>query len=272
MLFNALLVAGFFVLSLALRSFSSPVLFRLGNLCILATSYLLGLFLTDHFLGGLGCMALWFLFPWIDIIGRIRHLEMPSTRSVTAQAPPSPNRFPALEEITEEIAAEGFAQIEDAGWEYEQQEQFVRVFAHKSEPVRATINMVENEEICFFYVTLCTHGADGRVWYTWNYPFSLTLKYPTHWTIQRIRDSDSFLALLEKHRSLLKRHEVKNAVPASNDASAVTAELEEELKAQVAHNERCGLLLRNDNGLVRYSWKGCCFLWVQFLKEMLRVR
>jgi hypothetical protein len=271
MLFNGLLVAGFFILSLALRSFSSPFLYRLGNLCILATSYLTGYFLFGHYLGGVGCVAIWILFPWIDILGRIRHLEMPSSRTVTAQAPPTESRFPALEEITAEIIEEGFEQIEDAGWEYEQQEQFVRVFAHKTEPVRATITLVENNEICFFYITLCTRGQGERMWFTWNYPFSVTLQCPTHWTIQRIRNADSFISMMETHRALLKRHNVQDAHPASFDAQIVTTQLEEELRAQVAHNERCGLLLRNESGLVRYSWKGCCFLWFQFLKEMLRV-
>ena len=203
MLFYCLLIAGFTLLSMALRSFDHWLPVRLGNLCLLLTSYLLGWLLTGSHFGGAGCVALWFLLPWIDLVTRVRRLEMPVIHTIEAQAPPGSTRFPALDEITEEIELLGFQQVEDAGWSHEEQSQFVRVFSHPKEHVRATISLVENEEISFFYVTLCSRSADGRVWFTWNYPFSTTLKNPRNWHLQRLQEVESFLELMERHRKWL---------------------------------------------------------------------
>ena len=61
-------------------------------------------------------------------------------------------------------------------------------------------------------------------------------------------------------------------MPVSSDALTLTAELEQELRTQVDHNEQCGVLLKIDADLVRYTWKGCFFLWFQYLREVLRLR
>ena len=272
MLFYTLLIAGFALLSIALRSFDHWLPVRLGNLCILCTSHLLGWVLTGSHLGGAACVALWFLLPWIDIVTRIRRIEMPATLTIEPQAPPGPSRFPALEEITEEIELQGFQQVEDAGWSHEQQTQFVRVFSHPQEHMRATINLVENEQMSFFYVTIRSQGTDGRVWFSWNYPFTSTLKTPRHWQLQRLQDVESFLDLLEAHRGWLAAKKVNETTAVSTAPHALTAELEQELRSQVDHNERCGLLLKIDPGLVRYTWKGCFFLWLQYLREVLWLR
>ena len=272
MLFYCLFIAGLALLSMALRSFDHWLPVRLGNVCLLVTSYLLGWVLTGSHFGGAGCVALWFLLPWIDLVTRVRRLEMPVIHTIEAQAPPGSTRFPALDEITEEIELLGFHQVEDAGWSHEEQSQFVRVFSHPKEHVRATISLVENEEISFFYVTLCSRSADGRVWFTWNYPFSTTLKNPRNWHLQRLQEVESFLELMERHRKWLTEQKVTDAVPVSSDALTLTAELEQELRSQVDHNEQCGVLLKIDADLMRYTWKGCLFLWFQYLREVLRLR
>jgi hypothetical protein len=272
MLFYTLLIAGLTLLSMALRSFEHWAMVRLGNVCILCTSHLFGWVVTGSHLGGAACVALWFLLPWIDIVTRIRRLEMPATQTIESQAPPGPSRFPALEEITEEIELQGFEQVEDAGWSHEDQTQFVRVFAQSKERIRATINLVENEHVSFFYVTLRSVGPDGRVWFTWNYPFATTLKPPSHWQLQRLQEVETFLDLLEAHRAWLAAKNVTETTPVSADAHVMTTELEQELRSQVDHNESCGLLLKIDTGLVRYTWKGCFFLWLQHVREVLWLR
>jgi hypothetical protein len=272
MLFYCLLIAGLTLLSMALRSFDHWLPVRLGNLCILLTSHLLGWALTGSHFGGAACVALWFVLPWVDLITRVRRLEMPVDRPIEAQAPPCASRFPALEELTEEIELLGFQQVEDAGWSHEEQAQFMRVFSHPSENIRATISLVENEDISFFYVTLCSRSSDGRLWFTWNYPFSTTLKITRNWHLQRLRDVESFMELIEQHRDWLADKKVTDTIPVSSDALTLTSELEQEIRSQVAHNEKCGVLLKSNPGLVRYTWKGCCFLWLQYLREVLRLR
>jgi hypothetical protein len=271
MVFHLLLTAGFVVLCLALRSISIPIIFRLGNVCMLVASYLFGWTITEHPAGGFFCVSLWFLFPWVDLIGRVRRMQLPAAHAVEAQIAPGSQRFPDLEDLTEEAEAEGFVKIEDCGWDHAGQRHFVRVLSHASEPLRAAINLVEGDGFAFFYLTVSSRTTGGKFWHTWNYPFSLSLKPSPDWNFQRLREVDTFLALLEAHRAWLKSNNVTDAAPATKDADALTAELEAEIQTQVSHNLKCGVLLNAGEGLVRYSWKGCLFLWFQFLRELVRL-
>lgn len=270
MLPDFLLVLGFAVISLALRGSGLPLLHRLGNLCVLFTSYLLGWKLTGSRTVGIVCSSSWLLFPWIDIVTRVRHIQMPTDRPLLSQAPPGSTRFPALSDLTEEIEAEGFEQAEDAGWDHEEQRQFVRLFVHATQNIRATINLVENEHVSFYYLTLCSRTADGKLWCTWNYPFSSSLKPSPNWRIQRLRQANAFLELYTTHQSWLARSNVGAITPLSSEPAQLTAEIEQELQSQVAHNLHCGVLMKAAEGQVRYSWRGCFFLWTQFLRDLIR--
>lgn len=272
MSFEILLTAGAVVLSLALRSFEHPLLFRLGNACMLLATYLLGFFLTRNQPVGILCASLWFLFPWIDILTRVRQMRLPKKRPITTQHPPNSSRFPALEELTEEAEAEGFFVVEDAGWDHEGQRHSVRLFSHAHEPVRASINLVESEAFAFFYLTISSKTLDGSSWHTWNYPFSLSLKPAPSSKIQRVPDNYCFLEMLEAHRSWLKINNVTNPAPIPSEPEVITAELETEMYAQVLHNLNCGVLTEVSEDLVCYSWKGCFYLWFQFLKEFVRLK
>jgi hypothetical protein len=272
MSFAILLTAGAIVLSIALRSFEHPVLFRLGNLCMLAASYLLGFFITGHHAVGILCASVWFLLPWVDILTRVRRMRLPKKRTVKPQHPPNSSRFPSLAELTEEAEAEGFFVVEDAGWDHEEQRHSVRLLSHSHEPVRAAINLVEGEEFAFFYITVSSKTTEGVFWHTWNYPFSLSLRPSPKCKIQRVSDSQSFLEMLESHRYWLKVNKVTNPEPIPAEPEAITAELESEMYAQVVHNLNCGLLLEIDEHIVAYSWKGCFYLWFQFLKEFVRLK
>lgn len=271
MVFHLLLTAGFALLSFALRSISVPFLFRLGNLSMLVASYLFGWTITEHPSGGIFCVSLWFLFPWIDLIGRVRRMQLPASHAIESQIAPGSQRFPDLAELTEEAEAEGFVNIEDCGWDHGGQRHFVRLLTHPTEPFRAAINLIEADEFAFYYLTISSRTLEGKVWHTWNYPFSLSLKPSPDWKFQRRREVNSFLELLEAHRDWLKRNSVTNCMPAPKDADTLTAELEAEIQSQVAHNLKCGVLLTAGEGLVKYSWKGCFFLWFQFLRELVRM-
>lgn len=271
MVFNLLLTAGFAVLSLALRSIAIPFVFRLGNLSMLVASYLFGSTITEHPSGGIFCVSLWFLFPWVDLIGRVRKMQLPASHAIESQMAPGSHRFPDLAELTDEAEAEGFEKVEDCGWDHGGQRHFVRLLSHPTEPVRAAINLVEGDEFAFFYLTVTSRTTDGKLWHTWNYPFSLSLKPSPDWKFQRLREVDGFLQMLEAHREWLKRNHVTNAAPATKDADTVIAELQAEIQTQVTHNIDCGVLQNAGDGLVRYSWKGCFFLWFQFLRELVRL-
>ncbi|MEI6714614.1 MAG: hypothetical protein WCO60_12730 [Verrucomicrobiota bacterium] len=270
MLADVLLILGFAVISIGLRGSETPFLFRLGNLCVLVTSYLLGWKLTGIHFVGFSCASSWLLFPWIDIVTRVRHIQMPTDRHLRTQAPPGASRFPALSELTEEIEAEGFQQVEDAGWNHEEHRQYLRLFVHPTENVRATINLVENEHISFFYVSLCTHSVDGTLWCTWNYPFSSSLKPAPNWRLQRYREANAFFDIHAAHLAWIQSSRAAQAKPISTDPAELMAEIEGELLSQLTHNLNCGVLTKADEGQVRYSWRGCFFLWTQFLCDLIR--
>ena len=270
MLSSLLLILGCIFICVALRSSGHSFLFRLGNLGILATSYLLGWKLTGYrSIGGL-LASCWLLFPWIDIVTRVRNLQMPADRPLHPQAPPGPSRFPMLSEITEELETEGFQPIDDAGWDHEDQRQFVRLFVHPDKHLRATLNLVESPELSFYYLTLSSRSNEGTLWLTWNYPFSSSLKPSPNWKIQRLRGASSVPDLLEAHHHWITRSKAGPLRPIENDPEKLRTEIEHELQSQVEHNVACGVLLHGEPGLVRYSWRGCFYLWSQFLRDLLR--
>lgn len=270
MLANLLLILGCAVISIALRGTGSPLWFRVGNLCVLGTSFLLGWRLTGNKLIGAFCASSWLLFPWIDIVTRVRNMQMPSARPLRPQAPPGSTRFPMLGEITEEMEAEGFEHLQDAGWDTDEQRQFVRLCIHPTLQIRATINLVESPEVSFYYITLSSRAADGTLWLTWNYPFSSSLKPSPNWRIQRLRGAHGFLELNEAHLDWIHRLNAGALVAVEPDPEKLIAEIEHELQSQLDHNLACGVLTTGDPGLVRYSWRGCFFLWTQFLRDLLR--
>jgi hypothetical protein len=270
MLSTLLLLLGCLFVCVALRSSGHSLLFRLGNLGILGTSYLVGWKLTGYrSVGGL-LASTWLLFPWIDIVTRVRNLQMPADRPLHPQAPPGPSRFPMLSEITEELEAEGFESIDDAGWDHEDQRQFVRLFIHPNLRLRATLNLVESPELSFYYLTVSSRTSEGGLWLTWNYPFSSSLKPSPNWKIQRLRGACTVPALLDAHQDWLDRLGAPALMPVENDPDKLRAEIERELHSQVEHNVACGVLLHGEPGLVRYSWWGCFYLWAQFLRDLLR--
>ncbi|MEY2597762.1 MAG: hypothetical protein RLZZ142_21 [Verrucomicrobiota bacterium] len=270
MLSNLLLLLGCIALTAAFRRCESQHLQRLGNLGILLTSYLLGWKLTGHHAVGILAGLSWLLFPWIDIVTRVRNTPVPSDQPLRSQAPPGPYRFPSLNEVSEEIEAEGFEHVEDTGWDHHEDRQFLRLFVQPVSKMRATVNLVESENISFFYVTLCTKSSDGILWCSWNYPFSSSLKQAPHWRIQRVRHAQNFHQLLSAHQRWLRQSQAAPALAFQNSPEELTAEIQADLHAQLEHNLRCGILQRRADNAIHYSWRGCIFLWLQFLRDMLR--
>jgi hypothetical protein len=48
-------------------------------------------------------------------------------------------------------------------------------------------------------------------------------------------------------------------------------EIQKDLRAQIAHNLATGVLTQNAAGEVRYSWRGLFFIWMQFLRDLVRL-
>jgi hypothetical protein len=272
MLSEFFLFSGLLVLSLGLRSIQHPLVFRLGHLGLVATTYLFGYRIGGHHAWGTGLASIWFLLPWVDILGRVRRTQLPIARAFSTQPAPGSRRFPQLEEMTQEVEEEGFMQVDDFGWNHGEQRHSMRVFAFPAKRMQATIHFIESADADFFYVSITSRHTNGEQWTTWNYPFLLSLKPAPTWHLQNRADAENFLQLVEMHEVWIQRFAFTDWTEVPVDAALVLRQIETETSALVSHNLKCGVLAHGEEGMVRYTVRGCFFLWLQFLRDLMGAR
>ncbi len=271
MLSDFLLILGVLALTLALRSFRHPVLQKLGALGIFATSFLLGWLFTGSWLVGLCLSASWLLLPWLDLLTRIRKLTLPLDRNLRHKAPPNSHSFPALGELTEEVEGEAFEHVDDSGWDWDEYQQFFRLFYKGDERMQAAICLVDQQDVAFYYLSISSRAKDGIIWTTWNYPFSYSLQLAPQWRVRRLRGDLSFLQLLENHRHYLHQHGIGIDQLEELDPGTIQEEIQKDLRTQISHNVATGVLTKESGGGVRYSWRGVFYLWIQFMRDLVRL-
>ena len=270
MLFPILLTLGVAVLGFALRTFQHPIFQKLGALAILATSFLLGWFLTGHVAAGVACSLSWFFLPWLEILTRIRKLRLPLEKKLRPKSPPSRDDFPWLDELTQEIEDEGFLHLDDTGWDWDDCQQFFRLFYKSEDRSQSAICLVDQDGMGFYYLSVSSRAKDGTVWTTWNYPFSNSLKRVPRLKINRVRGSQSFLQLHASHRAFLLKNQVTTEQLVELDPDAIPLDIQNDLRAQIAHNLNKGVLTPAGEGHIRYSWRGLVYIWFQFLRDLVR--
>ncbi|MBV8142158.1 MAG: hypothetical protein JOZ60_08960, partial [Verrucomicrobia bacterium] len=269
MLSSILLILGVAVLGMAFRSFDHPIAQRLCVLCLLGVSFLLGYLPSGNWAVGLAVATLWIFLPWLEILTKIRALRMPLERELAHKNPPGRDLFPNLDDLTEEIERQGFELVNDLGCDWDAQHQFLRLFHRPSDQTQAALCLVDQGNIAFYYISLVTRLLDGRVFTTWNYPFSYSLKFLPQTHIQRLRSTASFIAMCEAHQHLLSRNKISvDAIP-KLDPPQLQALLQQDLTAQITHNVRAGLLAQVDKQQVRYTWRGMFYLWFRFLWDFV---
>src|SRR5215472_12173337 len=268
---SILLVLGVAILGMAFRSFHHPVTQRLGIICLLITSFLIGYLPSGNWLAGLAVASIWIFLPWLEILTRIRALRMPVERELLYKAPPDRDVFPRLDELTDEIQQEGFELVNDVGCDWDAQRQFLRLFHRGKDQTQAALCLIDQGEIAFYYISLMTRSLDGQVFTTWNYPFSYALKFLPQTHIQRVRPTLSFHAMCGAHRLLLSRNEVTVDTVLKLDPRQIQELLQQDLSAQITHNVNAGLLERVDAQQVRYTWRGMFYLWFTFLLDFVRL-
>jgi len=271
MMSDLLLVFGVAVLSAGLRTYDHPVLFRLGNLGVIVTSFLAGWLLGQSVVMGCVLAVSWLFLPWLEILTRVRKMRLPLDRALVPTSPPSRNTFPNFSEVTDEIEREGFEYLQDIGWEHEGHRHFYRIFRDEAGTVQATISVSEQDEMAFFYLSLTSRTSDGRVLTTWNYPFAYGLKLEPHLTIKRFNSPGPFAAMLEAHRELLAREKVTPAELLHQEPEALVDGMERDMRAQISHNLSAGVLQKEDGSMIRYTVRGMFFLWLQFLRDFVRL-
>ena len=271
MLFGLFLTLGVAVLSVALRSYQTSFAQKAGAFGILLSTFLAIYFASGSWIAGLvGAMA-WLFLPWLEILTRIRALRLPKEKTLRPKTPPSSEVFPTLNEITREIENEGFAHVNDAGWDWEDYKQFFRLFYKEEDRAQATICLNEQNDLSFYYLRISSRAKDGTIWTTWNYPLSYGLKLTPQFRINRQRPDQSFWQLYQSHKEYLRLNQVEISVIDSMDEDRIRAEIENDLREQIAHNIAKGVLKPANESEVKYSWRGMVYLWCQFLLDLVRL-
>lgn len=270
---NLLIVLGVWVAGHALRTFNVRMVRRLGALLYLAATYLAGYFLMDgSHAAGVAAVAGWFLLPWLEIILRVRAMRLPINKTLSNRFPPSRDEFPHLRELTGEVEEAGFEMVEDTGWEGGEVRQFLRLFYMPEKRVQAALSLNQQRGAAIVYFSLTTRAADGRMWTTTDYPFSNTMKQPPGVEVQRVPWAGSISALLEAHTAWVERHGLQLPGEAVDvDSTTLTERLSGELQHQIRHNLSTGIITESGEGTFRYSWRGCFYLWRQFVKDMVKL-
>ena len=255
---------------MGLRSFTHPVLFKLGSFCILGTSFLVGFFITGRWETGLLFAGSWLMLPWLEILTRLRRARLPMVKPLHHQYPPSRDLFPDLSELTQELKEEGFEEIDDAGWDWENHRQFFRLFYKSDERLQASICLVNQGDVAFYYLSFSSRGGDGISWTTWNYPFSYAMKFAPQFRTNRLWGDHTILEMVASHRDFLAKSDVSLDRLTVSDPEQMQISMQRDMEHQIAHNIAAGLLLPLEEGTVRYTWRGLLFVWVQFLRDFVR--
>ncbi len=271
MLSHILLILGVLVMSFGLRTFNHVLAQKLGALGIVATSYLIGWLLSGHWQVGLMCAASWLLLPWLELLTRVRRLKLPIEKDLRPKTPPNSETFPTLGQLTEEIEGEHFEYLADAGWDWDDYEQFFRLFYKPADRTQAAICLIDQQHVAFFYLSISSRAKDGRIWTTWNYPFSYSLRLVPEWRVNRLRGDKTFFEIYESHKNFLSRNAVHLDDLAPLEPEDIQEEIQKDLRTQVAHNIASGVLTQDGAGAVRYSWRGLFFIWCQFLRDLVRL-
>lgn len=271
MLFGLFLTLGVAVLSFALRSYQTSFAQKAGAVGILISTFLAVYFLSGSWVFGLIAAMSWLFLPWLEILTRIRALRLPKEKALRPKSPPSTDVFPALNEITREIENEGFAHINDAGWDWEDYKQFFRLFYKEEDRAQATICLNEQNDLSFYYLRISSRARDGIIWTTWNYPLSYGLKLTPQLRINRQRPDQSFWQLYQSHKEYLRLNQVEARGIAALDEDRIQTEIENDLREQIAHNVEKGVLKSANEKEVRYSFRGMIYLWCQFLLDLVRL-
>jgi len=260
------------VLALALRTFTHPLLRKSGAALVLVVSYCSGLMLLKSHLGGVAAVVAWFLFPWFELLTRIRRLRLPIHKELAHVTPPSAMRFPELANLTQEIEAQGFEYVDDTGWVWEGMNQFYRLFYHEASRSEAAICLAEQNDLGLSYISITSRDANG---YDLAHLELSVFRNDGHGASSsariRFRSAVTVLELLDAHDQFLISRRIDASMLPKVSPEEIPGVIAGEIREQIAHNFSRGLISATGNDTFRYSWRGLLFLWAQFVKDMVRL-
>lgn len=266
-----LILAGLLVTIFAARSFSYAILRHLALLGFLLLSFLIGYFLTNEWWVGTICVLIWFFFPWLDLLTRIRTTQIPLDQKLTQQFAPNREIFPELPVLSEQLESLGFEFTNDIGCKRpDQSSQFYRIFNAPDHKTQALICLQFQGDIGFAYLSFRSITKHNLLFISTTYPFSSALKLPPHFELNKITNDPSMDEAYTDHNDFLLANGIDICDLVSINAEELPEFLESEHRQQVEHNLQIGLLKPMDPLHIQYSWKGLFYLWLQFLRDFIR--
>ena len=217
-------------------------------------------------------LASWFLLPWVEILFRTRHLRLPTRYPLQPLSLSHSQWTPQLEQLSRSIHDAGFTLQGDWGWRFAQQRHCYRLFYQAATRTEAALCLVQLESFSFYYFSITTRTEAGTIYRTWNYPMSYSLLMGPDMHLQRISKPVSFSQLQTQHHLFLQQVTRQREVDFMALEGEVDCEkwVQEELEAQVRYNMKCGMIRAIGDEHFCYTRKGFVFLWIQFVRDMLR--
>lgn len=269
---ETLIVTGLFVLAVALRSARSNWLRKLGALAFLAASFCLFWFLIGNPWGGLIGVAFWLFLPWFELLTRIRAMRLPLDNRLDHREIPNPSFFPNAIEAAAAMEEDGFEHVSDCGWEWAGMQQFFQLFWHPEEKAVAAVCLCEQSDVAFAFISITSRDEGGGIWRTTNFPFAPTLQCPPNVRWNHVPcEKSCFHQILGDHRKYLSRVRVSADQLRMPDPEDIAESIEREMREQVDHNLKAGIIRLTGNRHFCYSRRGLFFLWGQFIKDMIRL-
>ncbi len=270
-MFELLLVTGLLCFAFACRTFNNSLVRKGSILAIIGATFLTGYFLSGYkILWGFVAVSCWFVLPWLELLTRVRAMRLPLDKKFRHRYPP-PDTSALLKQFTNDVENAGFEHAQDSGWEWDGMEQFTRFFYDAKSKAQARINFSLHNHMAFAYMSVSSRTSDGKTWTTWNYPFSYSMKITPGIEIKRAPASHSFAEMLISHRAFLAHRGVANDHLLEDNPDELNEIAEQEMRNEVDHNLDRGLIRLSGNGTFRYSWRGLFYLWLQSIKDMVRL-
>lgn len=266
-----LLSLGLAVFGLACRTFHHLLIQKLGLLAFMAASFVFVEAISGSIILGALAVLVWFCLPWIELLTRVRRMDLPMDRPLRRRVLPNAD-FPFLGNATDEIEElSEFERVDDWGYEWQGTQHFFRLFYDPATKIQAAVCMTRDEALHHAYVKLVSRSKDGRVFTTWNHPFPPSLKLNPEQRLHWDRTSESFDDILASHLDFLAREGVSEEAITGQKPEEMLDGLRKDQRRLVDHNLALGVLRASGEGVCRYTWRGLIFLWAQFVKEMVRL-
>ncbi len=269
---ETLIVVGLFVLAMAMRSSRKNLGRKIGAVIFLFATFCFFYFIIGSILAGVIGSSLWFFLPWIELLTHVRRLRMPLNNRLRHKELPNPSFFPNAIEAAAGMEEAGFEHVSDCGWRWSGMQQHFRLFWHPEERAIASVCLCEQDEVAFAFISVTSTDVGGKTWRTTNFPFAPTLRCAPELTWNHVPcERSCFHEILSDHRSFLGKMKIESSELLVPDPETLESGIETEMRNQVAHNLRSGIIRLTDDGHFQYSKRGLLFLWGQFVKDMIRL-